>query len=239
MSADCQLIAMVPARMGSKRVPLKNLRYINGRPLVGQAVSLALEAGIFQDIWINSEAEILAVMAEEYGVKFHRRPDHLAGDKATNREFTLEFLEKHECDYVVIVNPTSPALRPGTIVDFGRRLARGDLDTLLTVVDEQAEMFYRGRPLNFDPARKINSQHLPVVRKVVWALSGWRRAAFLDLAGRGENPIFGGRMELFALAQDEACDIDTEADWRLAEAALKSRAEPGPVRYYPDRERLK
>lgn len=226
---------MIPARLGSKRIPQKNIRYMLDRPLVGHALGLAAAADIFDEIWVNSEAVLLKDIAEHYGAGFHHRPAHLADDQATNREFTLEFLQRHECDYVVIVNPTSPALRPQSIVDFCARLKNEGLDTLLTTVGERAETFYQGQPLNFSLDEKVNSQNLPVVSKVVWALSGWRRSTFLALAERGENPIFGGRMSTFDLPKDEACDLDTEDEWLLAEALLRSRQNQSPPRYYgPD-----
>lgn len=47
--------------------------------------------------------------------RFHRRPEELASDTATNREFTYEFLQKHECDHIVMVNPTSPLTERGDL----------------------------------------------------------------------------------------------------------------------------
>ena len=117
-----KLIAMIPARLGSKRIPRKNIRIIGGKPLILHAVDLAVSSGEFAEVWVNSENERLGRMAEAAGALFHRRPEHLADDTATNRDFTAEFLASHPCDYVVMVNTTSPLLRPETLHRFCSRL---------------------------------------------------------------------------------------------------------------------
>lgn len=106
-----KLIAMIPARMGSRRIPKKNIRYMLDKPLIQYPIDLARESGGFDSIWVNTESEELGVACEKMGVKFHRRPTELSTDNVTNRDFVYEFLQKHECDYVIMLNPTSPTLK--------------------------------------------------------------------------------------------------------------------------------
>ena len=227
-----KIIAMIPARMGSKRIPFKNIRYIDGKPLIAHAIELALRVERFDSVWVSSEDELLGRAAEEFGAKFHRRPAELATDTATNREFTNEFLQAHECDYVVMLNTTSPALRPETVKNFCDFVSRREYDTVLSTVSEQAETFYQFKPLNFNLEEKLNSQLLPATEKVVWALTAWRRDTFLRLQAQGKNPIFGGQLSIFSIPKDEACDLDTEDDWRLAEGILRSRVNQPAPQYY-------
>ena len=113
-----KLVAMIPARLGSKRIPKKNIRYMGEKPLIQYPIDLALKSKMFESIWINTESEELGCAAKKLGVKFHKRPAELANDQATNREFTYEFMQKHECDYVIMINPTSPMLRENTMNRF-------------------------------------------------------------------------------------------------------------------------
>lgn len=224
-------IAMIPARLGSKRIPKKNLRYLAEKPLIQYPIDLALQSGCFEEVWVNTESEALGRAAEKMGARFHRRPEDLATDTATNREFTYEFLQKHLCDYVVMVNTTSPLLRKETIQSFIRYLEENDYDTVLSVVSEKAETFFRGEPLNFSLKEKINSQFLEPVEPVVWALTAWKRKSFLTMQEAGQNPVFGGQVGKFTIPKDESCDLDTEEDWRIAEGILTARNQNLQKRY--------
>ena len=123
---DFKLIAMIPARMGSKRIPKKNIRYMLNKPLIQYPIDLALNCREFDSVWVNTESEALGHACERLGAMFHRRPEELSNDKATNRDFVYEFLQKHECDYVVMINPTSPALRSETMHRFVQFLREND-----------------------------------------------------------------------------------------------------------------
>lgn len=103
-----KIIAMIPARMGSKRVKSKNLRLLNGKPLIEYVIDTVSKIDIFDDIYVNSEDEIFSEITEKYGISFYKRPNHLSSDEATNDEFAYEFLNNIECDILIQVLPTSP-----------------------------------------------------------------------------------------------------------------------------------
>lgn len=218
-----KMIAMIPARLGSKRIPKKNIRYMGDKPLIQYPIELAVNSGRFASVWVNTESPELGEAAIRLGVQFHRRPAELANDQATNREFTYEFMQKHECDYVVMVNPTSPMLREETVLSFLDYVEENDFDTILSVISEKEETFFRGEPLNFSLKEKINSQLLEPTEKIVWALTAWKRSSFMKMQEQGINPVFGGKLGRFAIPKDESCDLDTLEDWRIAEGILMSR----------------
>lgn len=226
-----KLIAMIPARLGSKRIPKKNLRYLGDKPLIQYPIDLIKNEEAFDSVWVNTESEELGQASEVLGANFHKRPAELATDTATNRDFTYEFLQKHVCDYVVMVNTTSPLLRQETVKRFVQFLNQNDYDTVVSVVSEKEETFYKGKPLNFSLKEKINSQLLEPTQKIVWALTAWKRECFMHLQENGVNPVFGGKIGVFEIPKDEACDLDTEDDWRIAEGILQSREIVGEKRY--------
>lgn len=228
-------VAMIPARMGSKRIPKKNIRLLQGKPLVQYAMDLALGSGCFGEIWLNSESELLGELARRRGVLFHKRPAALSSDSATNDEFIAEFLEGHACDMLVMVNPTSPLVRPETLVSFSDFARNGAHDTVFSVEDEYAECFLHDAPLNFSLEKKENSQDLPPVRKVVWALTSWRKETFLRAVREGRCGTYAGRIGLFSIPKTEACDIDTPEDWALAEGMLRARSQGRqPAEYWSE-----
>lgn len=218
-----KIIVMIPARLGSKRIPKKNIRFMCGKPLIQYPIELCLKSKLCSEVWVNTEDEDLGRAAGHLGAKFHKRPQELASDTATNRDFTYEFLQKHECDYVVMVNPTSPLLKEETYQRFFQYLEENEFDTIMSVVTEREETFYQEKPLNFSLKEKINSQLLEPTQKIVWALTAWKRDNFMRMQEAGENPVFGGNLGRFEIPKDEACDLDTEADWRIAEGILMAR----------------
>jgi CMP-N-acetylneuraminic acid synthetase len=217
------MIAMIPARLGSKRIPKKNIRYMGGKPLIQYPIELASASNKFESIWVNTENQQLGKLVKTFGADFHERPPELSSDTATNRDFVYEFLKTHSCDYVIMINPTSPLLRLSTLTNFLAYVTDHAYDTVLSVVSEQAETFFKGQPLNFSFSEKINSQLLEPVEKVIWAISAWKRESFLNISDAGMNPVFGGKVGKFAIPKDESCDLDTEEDWRIAEGILEAR----------------
>jgi len=89
-------VAMIPARLGSKRVHDKNLRLIGGKPLVAYIVEAVIESGVFalDDIYLNSESDIIKNIADDYGIKFYIRPSEFSTDTASNDDWVLDFINK-------------------------------------------------------------------------------------------------------------------------------------------------
>lgn len=218
-----KLIAMIPARMGSKRIPKKNIRYLRDKPLIQYPIDLALQIPEFESVWVNTESEELGRAIESLGARFHKRPPEFSSDTCTNREFTYHFMQNHPCDYVIMINPTSPLLRIETVKEFVRFVNDHDYDTVLSTVSDKAESFYKGAAINFDIHHKVNSQMLEPVEKTVWALTAWKTKPFMELESTGECAIFSGKLATFSIPKDEACDLDTEEDWRIAEGIIDSR----------------
>ncbi len=227
-----KIIAMIPARMGSKRIPKKNIRIMLDKPLIQYPIDLLTNSGCIEEIYINSESEILGEFASMNGINFHKRPPELSTDTATNVDFTTEFLEKHDCDYVIMVNPTSPLLRQETLNGFCRYVLENDFDTVLSVADEKAESFFNGAPVNFSLSEKINSQYLEPIRKVVWALTAWKKDNFLKAKYEGKCPVYAGKIGLYTIPADESCDLDTEEDWTIAEGILLGRRANSEKKYW-------
>lgn len=224
-------VAMIPARLGSKRIPKKNIRYMGDKPLIQYPIDLALASKRFESVWINTESEELGRCIEKLGAGFHKRPAELAGDTATNRDFTYEFMQKHMCDYVIMINPTSPLIRLETLSRFIEYVESNDFDTVLSVIAAKEETFYQGKPLNFSLTEKINSQLLEPTEAICWALTAWKRETFMTLQEKGINPVFGGKVGRFQIPKDESCDLDTPEDWNIAEGILNSRINKFEERY--------
>ena len=220
---DYKMVAMIPARMGSRRIPRKNIRYMVDKPLIQYPIDFAINSGYFDSIWVNTESDELGRICQKFGAKFHKRPKELASDKSTNRDFTYEFLKVHPCDYVIMMNPTSPALRQETVNNFLRYVSKNDFDSVMSVCSIKAETFYKNSYVNFNGEDKVPSELITPVEYIIWAMTAWKRDMFISLQESGKCPIFGGKIGRFVIPKDECADLDTEEDWRIAEAAITSR----------------
>jgi CMP-N,N'-diacetyllegionaminic acid synthase len=110
-----RLIALIPARGGSKRVPGKNTRTLNGHPLLAYAVAAAREAGIFDHIVVSSDDEATLQLAAASGIGVYPLPRHaaLARDDSPDIDWVNHAMEyaRHEVDAFCILRPTSPFRR--------------------------------------------------------------------------------------------------------------------------------
>ncbi len=218
-------VAMIPARMGSKRITKKNIRLLNGVPLISYIVRAAKEANCFDEIYINSESEILGNIALEEGVKFYQRPDNLSTDAATNDHFTEDFLNNTDCDVLVQLLPTSPFITAEEIRDFTSKIVGEKIDTLISVFNQQIECVFNGNPINFDQ-KKITppSQEITPVMPYACGLMGWNKENYMSNTQKYGCGYHGGdgNIDFFSLSGYSTVDIDNEEDFQLAETIARS-----------------
>jgi CMP-N-acetylneuraminic acid synthetase len=213
-------IAMIPARMGSQRLAKKNLREIGGVPLITRAIRKCKEAGVFDEIWVNSEHSDFGPIAEAEGANFHQRPEHLGNEQATSEQFIAEFLEKHECDNIYQVHSIAPLLTVEDIRGFVEAMNARKCDCLLSVEDIQIECAYRGEPINFNFNQKTNSQDLDPVQRICWSITAWRRETYLAAHQAGECATYAGEVDFYPVNPLAAHVIKTEQDLAIAAALL-------------------
>lgn len=221
-----KIICMIPARMGSVRCPMKNIRMFNGKPLVVHSIKTAIQSQCFAEIWLNSESSVIGQIAIEKGIQWHNRPDILADNNATSQHFVEEFLRKHDCDYVVMFDPTSPLVSADTVKHFCSWVSGGKYDTILSVEKIESECFLDGTPINFEIDKKTNSQDLTSTEKITWALTAWRKKSFLKTADKNKCGTYNGNVYRFVMPKMEAFDINTETDFDIAEAVGKGMGVP-------------
>ena len=221
-------LAMIPARLGSQRLAKKNLRLLGGIPLITRAIRRCLRAGVFSEVWVNSEASVFGEIAAAEGVRFHQRPPELGNHSATSEEYIAEFLRQHECDYLVQVHSIAPLLTVQQIRSFAAQLETGNCDALLSYVPEQIECAYRDQPVNFSFETKTNSQELQPLQRISWSITGWRRSTYLEAAAAGRCATYAGRIGFHAVDRLAGHVIKTQDDLRMAEALLPLRTGEDP-----------
>ncbi|MGF1448122.1 MAG: cytidylyltransferase domain-containing protein [Opitutales bacterium] len=213
-------LAMIPARMGSQRLARKNLRALDGVPLITRAIRKCQQAACFDSIWVNSEDRAFAAIAEAEGVHFHLRPDALGSHTATSEDYIAEFLQAHPCDWIVQVHSIAPLLTVAEVQGFVDTCRHTQADVLLSAEHIQIECALAGNPINFSFAEKTNSQALEPVQRISWSITAWRRECFLRAKENDQCATYAGQVALVEVSPLAGHVIKTERDLEIAERLL-------------------
>lgn len=215
------IVAMLPARAGSKRLPVKNLALLNGRPLVYYAIEAAKDSGVFNRVVVNSEDAVFGKIARRYSAEFYKRPSRWATSSAKSDFVVYDFVKNNPCDILVWVNPTSPLQKGGEIrqaIDFF--LERG-LDSLITVKNENVHCVYKNKPVNFKAGKVFaKTQDLEPVQPFVYSVMMWRTKVFMRTFEKKGHALFCGKTGFFPVSKLSSVIIKRKEDLMMAESLL-------------------
>lgn len=219
-----KIIAEIPARIGSKRVRNKNIRLLNGKPLIYYTIEACKNSSILNDIYVNTESEEIGKLALKYDVKFYKRNPELARDEVVSDQFNYDFFCKVDCDILVMVNPVSPLITGEDIDKVISFYLNNNFDTVITVREERLQAFCNGKPINFNPNGLLPmTQKIPPIQLCCWSICIWRKEMFIKEFVEKGHAVFSGKVGLYPLNPLKAIKISTEEDFQIAEAILKSR----------------
>ena len=126
------ILGLIPARGGSKGVPDKNIKMINGKPLIVWTIERALESEMLDRVLVSTDSDRIARVALEAGAEVLKRPDELATDTASTQDVMVHALNQCPAETLVLLQPTSPCRRAGLIDECIREFQEGDCDSLAT-----------------------------------------------------------------------------------------------------------
>jgi len=215
------VVAIIPARAGSKGLPGKNLRAVGGLSLVGRAVRAARHAGVVQRIVVSTDGADIAREAASHGAEVVTRPAALAEDASRSIDVVLHALEALELQegICVLLQPTSP-LREARDVRHAveRFLARNAGGSVVAVCESEHHPYKAilerdGRyvPLLDYPSLEAPRQSLPRSLRVNGAIY------VNDIAGlKRARSFFFGPLDFYEMPVSRSVDIDRESDLVLA-----------------------
>lgn len=224
MSTLGRVVAVVPARAGSKGIPGKNLRTVGGRSLVTRSVEAARATPGIDTVVVTTDGDAITAEAERAGALVVRRPDELAGDTASSESALLHVLDELERtvgvrpEVLVFLQATSPFTTPTELGTAVRRVLDGSADVVLAAAPSHAFLWRtdaegRAVAVNHDAAVRPRRQDREPEFRETGAFYVLRTSGFREYRHR-----FFGRVELAVVDPATAVDIDDEADLRLADA---------------------
>jgi len=236
MEKKFAIIAMVPARIGSTRLKMKNLALLNGKPLISYAVEAAKASSAFDRIVINSDNEVFGEIAALQGVEFYLRPNELGSSSAKSDGVVYDFMLKHPCDILAWINPTSPLQTGDEIKNIVQFFIEKNFDSLITVKREQVHSIIEGKPINFKMDEMFaQTQDLVPVETFVYSVMIWKRDTFMPLYEAQGYAVLSGKIGYYPVGKETSIIVKTAKDFQLADYMMRLRysSKEYDIEYYP------
>ena len=212
-----KILAVIPARAGSKGIPNKNIRIIGGHPLIYYAISNALRSKLITDIIVSTDSQAVRIIASQMGVSCRWRDEKLCRDDVTLDAVIYDAIPaEKKWDYIVTLQPTSPTLSVSSLDSAIRYAIDNGLDTLISAINAP-HLSWGEKDGKKVPNYKerLNRQYLPPCYMETGAFVISRAAVVTEKTRIGE------KMDVFELPENEAVDVDTFADLRTVAANLE------------------
>lgn len=229
-----RVLAVIIARGGSKGLPLKNIRFLAGKPLIAYTIDAALHARLLDRTVVSTDDGQIAEIARQYGAETpFLRPPELAQDETTVYpvlSHAVQWLEKSEGyrpDYVMLLQPTSP-LRTAEDIDNAIALAREkNADGVVSLCETKHHPYWvkrvmgDGQVLDFTPLDKPYNrrQELPKAFALNGAIYMVKRQVLLE-----RQTFYTDRTYSYIMSIEHSLDIDTPWDLHLAELILQGKS---------------
>ena len=214
------IVAVIPARGGSKGIPGKNLRPVAGIPLVVRSIAAARSCGLIDRVVVSTDDPAIEEAALAAEAEVVDRPAHLSGDRATSESAVLHALEHIDppAEIVVLLQPTSPFIDSAALCEAIERVRSGREDVVFSAIETFAFLWQlddlgRATGINHDPSvRSRRQDREPQFQETggfyVMRARGFSRARFR----------FFGRVGVAIVDERTGIEIDTLDQLRLANA---------------------
>ncbi len=233
-AAGRKILALIPARGGSKGIPGKNVRPLAGRPLICWTIETALKTVCLDRVIVSTDDPAIAAIARRAGAETpFLRPAELAGDATTDMpvyQHALQWLsdnQEYRPDVVVWLRPTAPLRSVGDIEGAVEQLVRTRADWVRSVCpvghhpywmfcleDDRLQPVLPGLDIGKYPRRQL----LPPVFRLNGAVDVAWRETLME-----KQLLYSGDVRAYVMPRERSVDIDTMVDFLLAEALLAGR----------------
>lgn len=218
-------LIIIPARGGSKGVPGKNIKLLNGKPLIQYTIEAALEVTDRENIVVSTDCAKIKIVAENLGINVPSlRPKELASDTAGTYEvllYELAQLEKKDKNYayLILLQATSP-FRTGQQIREALEIFNEDLEMVVSVKATKANPYFTLKEEDENgylvPSKKTTSNRRQDVPKV-WELNG--AIYIINTKTLKKMPLVNfTKVGKYVMDEITSLDIDTEMDWKISES---------------------
>lgn len=221
-------LAIIPARSGSKGVKDKNIKMLDGKPLIAYTIEAAIGSGMFIEVCVSTDSEEYANIARRYGanVPFLRSREY-STDSASSWDVVRETLDKYgrndiKFDSVALLQPTSPLRTSEDIINAYNLYYDRQAKSVVSVCEaEHSPLWINTLPQDLSLQNFMNEearkrrQELPAYYRVNGAIY---IIDVLHLENQGF--LYDAESYAYIMSQEKSVDIDTEMDFKVAELFL-------------------
>jgi N-acylneuraminate cytidylyltransferase len=219
-------IAFIPVRGGSKSIPLKNIKILNGKPLVYWTVKAACEASCVDKVIVATDSEEIKQVVLNFGfdkVEIYDREPANAQDTSSTESVMLEYINKSDLntdDNFILIQATSQLLKAEYIDEMFNALKSSDADSIFSGVREKQfhwiETTEGVKPINYDYKNRPRRQDF----QGIIAENG---ACYINSIGNvlKEKSRISGKIIAYEMPAETAYEIDEESDWLIVEELMK------------------
>jgi len=229
------ILAIIPARVGSKSIPKKNIKLLAGKPLVSYPIELAKSIEIINRIVVSTDSEEIAEVARQYGAEVpFIRDGELAKDETPMLpvlQHCIKFLEnerQYKADYILLLYPTCPFLSKEKVLEAIKILDESECNSVMSVEEDYGRFWKLEETTNryhpFYPQNYVNRQYYTPLLRENGAIYFSKYPALMSvdkLTGKDTRLIDKDSVKLILMKPEEMVDIDTPCDWNKAEEKIK------------------
>lgn len=207
-----KILAIIPARAGSKGIPNKNVRLIGGHPLVYYSIKNALNSKFITDVIVSTDSQEVRIIAEQLGAKCHWRNADLCGDSIGLDEVIYDAIPKDFLwDYIITMQPTSPTLEVETLDQAIEYTINNGYETVMSVINSpHLSWTLKEGKLVKNYEKRLNRQYLPPHYLETGAFFISKYSVVKP------NSRFGNKVGVYEVPENQAIDIDTFQDLLVA-----------------------
>lgn len=227
-----EVLAIIPARGGSKGLPGKNIKPLNGKPLIAYTIAEAFSSKKVNRIVVSTDDASIAEVSKKYGAEVpFLRPQALSNDKSPTVDaviYTLDRLAESESyipDLVCLLQCTAPLKTSEHIDGAINKLIASGMDGIVSICETEAHPFwmqvFNGDKLqNFIPQKEkiTRRQDLPVVYRLNGAFWIVKTQNLMK-----EKSLIVSNQTGYVMKSEDSVDIDNELDFKIAELLIKER----------------
>jgi CMP-N,N'-diacetyllegionaminic acid synthase len=227
-----KVLCTICARGGSKGVKNKNIKEINGKPLIAYTIEQAKKSKLFEHIIISTDSDEIAKIAESYGAEvFFKRSKKMASDTAGKLDVIRDaFIRSEEYynmkfDYLIDLDATAPLRNIDDILNSFKQFKENNNENLITAMPSRRSPYfnlveedkngkvYLSKELDSSVVRR---QDAPKSYDMNASIYIWKRDTILN-----ESSIFLDNTGLYVMPEERSIDIDTELDYKFVEFIMK------------------
>lgn len=218
------MIAIIPARGGSKRIPRKNIRLFNGLPIIAYAIKTALDSGLFDEVMVSTDDKEIASIAIQYGAKVpFFRTEETSNDLASTVDVIREVITMYNqqgiyFNKVCCIYPCAPFITAELLNEGFNKLTTGNFDSIFPVIRystpiQRALKVVGNNIVMFNPEFALTrSQDLEPAFYDAGMFYWFLTEPILEKGG-----IMTNKSGFIELSEMNTQDIDNETDWEIAE----------------------